>query len=156
MLSQYLRRIIALEKLKKIVGIGIAVKDLEKATDLLCNCFGGRPGEVMEDPFSGMKFRMVRVADVDFELMEATMEEGPVGKFIHNRGEGLHHIAFAVDGVADRLNGLKNMGCRLIDEKPIEVLGVKTGFVHPKSFFGVMIELTEFPEGYSLPGSDPV
>lgn len=144
-----------MEKLKKIVGIGIAVKNLQSATDLLCSCFGGKPSEIMEDPFSGMKFRMVRIADVDFELMEPTIEEGPVGKFIRNRGEGIHHIAFAVDHVEDRLNGLKDMGCRLIDEKPVEVLGVKTAFVHPKSFFGVMIELTEFPDSYSLPGSDP-
>ena len=143
-----------MEKLKKIVGIGVAVKNLEEATNLLVRVFGGAAGDIMEDPFSGMKFRMVRVADVDFELMEPLHDQGPIGKFIQKRGEGIHHIAFAVDGVADRLQGLKNMGCRLIDETPVEVLGVKTAFVHPKTFFGVMIELTEFPEHFALPGSE--
>lgn len=143
-----------MEKLKKIVGIGVAVKNLEAATDLLVKAFGGVASDIIEDPFSGMKFRMVRVADVDFELMEPLNDQGPIGSFIQKKGEGIHHIAFAVDGVAERLKGLKSMGHRLIDETPVEVLGVKTAFIHPKSFFGVMIELTEFPEHYALPGSE--
>ena len=139
----------------QVSGIGVAVKNLEEATNLLVRAFGGIPTDIIEDPFSGMKFRMVRVADIDFELMEPIGDQGPIGTFIQKRGEGIHHIAFAVDGVADRLKGLKDMGCRLIDETPVDILGVKTAFVHPKTFFGVMIELTQFPEEYPLPESEP-
>jgi methylmalonyl-CoA/ethylmalonyl-CoA epimerase len=142
--------------LKKITEIGVAVRDLEKVTDALVRCFGGEAGEVFEMPQFGMRFRMVRIADVDFELMEPTDENGMIARFICTHGEGLHHVAFAVDRAADRMADLKEKGCRMINDTPLDLLGGKVGFLHPGSFGGIMFELIEYPGEYIPPGSGPL
>ena len=141
-------------KLKKITEVGIAVKDLEKTTRLMVDLLGGQAGEITEVPLFGMRFRMVKLANIEFELMEPTDENGLIARFIRDRGEGLHHVAFAVDDLAARLTFLKEQGCKMINETPLDLLGGKVGFVHPKAFSGVMFELIEYPRGYVFPDGD--
>jgi methylmalonyl-CoA/ethylmalonyl-CoA epimerase len=140
-----------LVKLKKITEVGIAVKDLERTTQLFVDLLGGEAGDIMDMPIFGMRLRMVKLANVDFEIMEPTDENGLIAKFISDRGEGLHHVAFAVDELAGRLGILKEQGCKLINETPLDILGGKVGFVHPKAFSGVMFELIEYPKDYEFP-----
>lgn len=78
--------------------------------------------------------------------MESTDPEGPVGKFIEKKGEGVHHVAFAVDNVQEALNEASENGVMLIDKQPRKgAEGLNIAFLHPKSTFGVLTELCENP-----------
>ena len=80
-------------------------------------------------------------------LLESTDPEGPIGKFVEKNGGGMHHIAFAVDDVAQALNEAEAAGCQLIDKAPRGgAEGLQIGFLHPKSTLGVLTELCEKPE----------
>ncbi|MGD1153634.1 MAG: VOC family protein [Syntrophales bacterium] len=134
--------------LKNITEVGVAVRDLEKTTQMLVDILGGEAGQVLDVPAFGMRFRMVRLGNVDLELMEPTDPDGMIAKFIQTKGEGLHHIAFAVDDIGESIMRLKEKGCKLVNEKPLEILGGKVVFLHPKSFSGIAIELIEYPEDW--------
>jgi methylmalonyl-CoA/ethylmalonyl-CoA epimerase len=84
------------------------------------------------------------VGQTKLELLESTDPEGPIGKFIEKRGEGIHHLAFAVKGIEDKLKFAEGAGIRLIDTVPREgAEGLQIAFLHPKSTFGVLTELCE-------------
>jgi len=84
------------------------------------------------------------IGQTKIELLESTDPEGPVGKFIEKRGEGIHHIAFAVDQIEDKLRKAEAAGIRLIDSTPRKgAEGLSIAFLHPKSTFGVLTELCE-------------
>jgi methylmalonyl-CoA/ethylmalonyl-CoA epimerase len=134
--------------LKNITEVGVAVRDLEKTTRMLVDILGGEAGQVLDVPAFGMRFRMVRLGNVDLELMEPTDPDGMIAKFIQTKGEGLHHIAFAVDDIEESIMQLKEKGCKLVNEKPLEIFGGKVCFLHPKSFSGIAIELIEYPEDW--------
>lgn len=137
--------------MKQITEIGVAVKDLEKATRLFVDLLGAEAGEVITVDRYQMRYRMCRLGNVDFELMEPTGDKGVIADFIKARGQGLHHVAFAVEDLEARLASLKEMGVGLINEEPQELHGGKFAFVHPSSFAGVMFELIEYPDGFELP-----
>lgn len=134
--------------LKNITEVGVAVRDLEKTTQMLVDILGGEAGQVFDSSAFGMRFRMVRLGNVDLELMEPTDSDGMIAKFIQTKGEGLHHIAFAVDNIEESIMQLKEKGCKLVNEKPLEIFGGKVSFLHPKSFSGIAIELIEYPEDW--------
>ena len=82
------------------------------------------------------------MGDTKIELLESTDPEGPIGKFVEKKGPGIHHLAFAVENVADSLKHAERQGIRLIDEVPRKgAEGLQIGFLHPKSTFGVLTEL---------------
>lgn len=137
--------------MKQITEVGVAVKDLEKATRLFVDLLGAEAGEIITVERYQMRYRMCRVGNVDFELMEPLGEEGVIARFIRARGEGLHHVGFAVENLLDHLAALKEQGVPLIDEEPQELLGGTYAFVHPSAFSGVMFELIQYPEGSDLP-----
>lgn len=96
-----------------------------------------------------MAEQKVRVAflplgQTKLELLESTAPDGPVAKFIEQKGEGIHHVAIRVANIEEALASLKAKGVRLIDEKPrIGAHGAKIAFIHPKESHGVLIELCE-------------
>ncbi|MEJ2716022.1 MAG: VOC family protein [Deltaproteobacteria bacterium] len=137
--------------MKQITEVGVAVKDLEKATRLFVELLGAKAGEVITVERYQMRYRMCRLGNVDFELMEPLGEEGVIARFIETHGEGLHHVGFAVENLLDHLAALKEEGVPLIDEEPQELLGATYAFVHPSAFSGVMFELIQYPEGIDLP-----
>lgn len=137
--------------MKQITEVGVAVKNLEKATNILVDLLGAEAGEIITVKRYGMRYRMCRLGNVDIELMEPLDDRGVIAKFIKSRGEGLHHVAFAVDNLEKHLARLKEKGAELIDEEPKELHGGRYAFLHPSSFMGVMFELIEYPEGYQLP-----
>lgn len=141
--------------MKQITEIGVAVKDLEKATRVFVDLLGAEAGEIITVKRYGMRYRMCRLGNVDFELMEPLDDEGVIARFIQARGQGLHHVAFAVDDLEERLAHLKGNGAKLIDEEPKELHGGRYAFVHPSSFMGVMFELIEYPQGFELPEPHP-
>ena len=84
------------------------------------------------------------VGQTKIELLESTDPEGPIGKFIEKRGEGIHHIAFAVDNIEEQLKHAEEEGVRLIDSTPRKgAEGLDIAFLHPKSTSGVLIEICE-------------
>ena len=85
------------------------------------------------------------------KMHEDLLSDPEVSDFIKARGQGLHHVAFAVEDLEARLASLKEMDVGLINEEPQELHGGKFAFVHPSSFAGVMFELIEYPDGFELP-----
>jgi len=94
-----------------------------------------------------VKTAFFRVGDTKIELLESTDREGPIGKFIEKKGEGIHHMAFAVEDLDTKLKTAGEQGVRLIDKQPRKgAEGLNIAFLHPKSTFGVLTELCEAPK----------
>ncbi|MFO8129110.1 MAG: methylmalonyl-CoA epimerase [Bacteroidales bacterium] len=127
-----------------IEHIGIAVKDLDNAIPYYEKLLGSDCYAVEEVKDQKVKTAFFKVGQTKIELLESTDPEGPVGKFIEKKGEGLHHIAFAVSNLGERLKEAAGHGIRLIDQQPRKgAEGLDIAFLHPKSTFGVLTELCE-------------
>jgi methylmalonyl-CoA/ethylmalonyl-CoA epimerase len=93
-----------------------------------------------------VRVAMIPVDESRIELLEPTMDDSPVGKFLAKRGEGLHHVALHVDDISATLEELKAKGARLIsDEIQIGAGGHLYFFVHPASAGGVLLEICQDP-----------
>ncbi|HOG20353.1 MAG TPA: methylmalonyl-CoA epimerase [Salinivirgaceae bacterium] len=124
-----------------IEHIGIAVKNLDDAIPFFTKLLGQECYAIEEIKDQKVKTAFFKVGQTKIELLEPTDPEGPIGKFIEKRGEGIHHIAFAVDDVNAALKEAEEMNIRLIDKtgrKGAE--GLNIGFLHPKSTYGVLTE----------------
>ncbi len=127
-----------------IEHIGIAVKDLKQAISYYENVLGLKCYAVEEVKDQKVKTAFFKVGQTKIELLESTDPEGPIGKFIEKKGEGMHHIAFAVENIEQSLKDAENNGIRVIDKIPRKgAEGLEIGFLHPKSTFGVLTELCE-------------
>lgn len=125
-----------------IEHIGIAVLNLEEAIAYYQNILGLECYAIEEVKDQKVKTAFFKVGDTKIELLESTDPEGPIGKFIEKKGQGVHHIAFAVDQVDESLQDAESKGIQLIDKtgrKGAE--GLTIGFLHPKSTLGVLTEL---------------
>lgn len=131
-------------KVKRVNHVGIAVESLEDALTLWRDALGLEPVEVEEVAAMKVRAAKLRPGETDIELLESTDDEGPIGKFIANKGPGIHHICLEVDNIEDALAELAAAGYRLIDEEPrAGAGGCRVAFVHPKSCGGVLLELLE-------------
>ncbi|WP_183413550.1 methylmalonyl-CoA epimerase [Microbacter margulisiae] len=130
-----------------IEHIGIAVKDLDVAIPYYEKLLGSKCYAVEEVVDQKVKTAFFKIGQTKIELLAATDPEGPVGKFIEKKGEGIHHIAFAVKGLQEQLNVLAEDGIQLIDKSPRKgAEGLNIAFLHPKSTLGVLTELCEQPK----------
>jgi methylmalonyl-CoA epimerase len=128
---------------KKISHIGIAVSNMDEAIKLYSGILGLKVTGIETIQEQKVKSAMIPVGESRIELMESTDPEGPVGKFIAKRGEGIHHISLEVDDIDKMLEKLSKAGVELIDKKArIGASGNKIAFVHPKSMHGVLLELS--------------
>lgn len=127
-----------------IEHIGIAVKSLEQAISYYENVLGLKCYAIEEVKDQKVKTAFFKVGQTKIELLESTDPEGPIGKFIEKKGEGMHHMAFAVENIEQCLKDAENNGIRVIDKTPRNgAEGLEIGFLHPKSTFGVLTELCE-------------
>ena len=127
-----------------IEHIGIAVKNLEESILYWEKIFGLKCYAVEEVKDQKVKTAFFMVGQTKIELLESTDPEGPIGKFIENKGEGIHHMAFAVNDLEKALAETEANGVRLIDKEPRKgAEGLHIGFLHPKSTYGVLTELCE-------------
>ncbi len=125
-----------------IEHIGIAVKNLEESIKYYENVLGLKCYAVEEVKDQKVKTAFFMVGQTKIELLESTDPEGPIGKFIEKKGEGIHHLAFAVDNVAEALAETEQKGIQLIDKAPRKgAEGLNIAFLHPKSTSGVLTEL---------------
>lgn len=127
-----------------IEHIGIAVTNLTDAISFYENVLGLVCYNIEEVPEQKVRTAFFKVGQVKIELLESTDPDGPIGKFIKNRGEGIHHLAFAVKDLEEKLRFAESKSVKLIDEKPRKgAEGLDIAFLHPKSTTGVLIELCE-------------
>jgi len=135
-------------ELTHIEHIGIAVKDLDKAIDYYEKILGVRCYAIEEVTDQKVKTAFFKIGQTKIELLESTDPEGPVGKFIEKKGEGIHHMAFAVKNIEQALEEVEDKGIRLIDHTPRKgAEGLDIAFLHPKFTFGVLTEFCENKTG---------
>ena len=128
----------------KIEHIGIAVKDLEKSNQLFGALFGEKHYKTEEVLSEGVKTSFFQTGPNKIELLEATNPESPIAKFIAKKGEGIHHIAFAVTDIKAEIKRLKEEGFVVLNEIPKKGADNKlVAFLHPKTTNGVLIELCQ-------------
>ncbi|MEM8866969.1 MAG: methylmalonyl-CoA epimerase [Verrucomicrobiota bacterium] len=128
----------------KIDHLGIAVRDLDTAIDYYTNALGFTCEGREEVPSQKVKTAFFAVGEVHLELLEPTEEDSPIGKFLQKNGEGIHHIAFAVDDITGQLANASESGVRLIHEVPFQGAADKlVAFLHPKSTGGVLTEFCQ-------------
>jgi methylmalonyl-CoA/ethylmalonyl-CoA epimerase len=130
--------------MEKIEHIGIAVKNLTEAEKTYTALLGVAPykREAVESEHVITSF--FKVGETKIELLEATSQESAIAKFIKKKGEGIHHIAYAVDDIISEMKRLKEQGFVLLNEAPKKGADNKLiCFVHPKSAGGVLTELCQ-------------
>jgi methylmalonyl-CoA epimerase len=127
---------------RDIHHVGVAVDDLDAAVETYRRLFGAEVEHRERVADQGVEAASLRVGGSRVELLAALGPETPVGKFLAERGPGMHHVAFEVDDVASELDRLAGDGAELIDEQPKRGLfGLEVAFVHPHATGGVLAEL---------------
>jgi methylmalonyl-CoA/ethylmalonyl-CoA epimerase len=127
-----------------IEHIGIAVKNLENSISLYETIFGLSCYRIEEVADQKARTAFFKIGQTKIELLESTDPEGPISKFIQKRGEGVHHLAFAVHNIEEIIEEAEKAGIKLIDSIPrAGAEGLDIAFLHPKSTSGVLIELCE-------------
>jgi len=128
--------------IKKIKHIGVAVDDLQAARDFFQETFDLSTSD--QENFGELLFSFIPMEGTNLELLQSTEADGQIAKFIQKRGQGIHHIAMEVDDIQGELDCLKGKGLKLINEKPYRNAHQElVAFIHPKSTFGVLIELIQ-------------
>jgi methylmalonyl-CoA/ethylmalonyl-CoA epimerase len=128
----------------KIDHIGVAVKNLEESLKFYQETLGLELHgvEIVEE--QKVKVAFLPIGDTEIELLESTDVDGPIAKYIANKGEGVQHIAYRVDDIEKAIADMQSKGVRMIDEKPrYGAGGAKIAFCHPKSTNGVLVELCQ-------------
>ncbi|MFY7666929.1 methylmalonyl-CoA epimerase [Flavobacterium sp.] len=128
----------------KIEHIGIAVRDLAAANSLYEKLLGATPYKEETVESEGVKTSFFENGPNKIELLEATTTDSAIAKFIEKKGEGIHHIAFAVADIQAEMTRLREAGFTLLNETPKRGADNKwVCFVHPKSANGVLVELCQ-------------
>lgn len=130
--------------MEKVDHIGIAVKKLEDSLPYYTEILGLKLIHIEEVPSEKVRVAFIDSGNVKLELLEPTDESSAVYSFIEKKGEGIHHVAFGVTNIQERLDDLKEKGVRLIQETPkVGAGGAQVAFIHPKSSGGVLYELCD-------------
>ena len=125
-----------------IEHLGIAVKSIEEALPYYEQVLGLKCYNIEEVADQKVKTAFFKIGQTKIELLESTSPDGPIGKFIEKKGQGIHHLAFAVENSTEALKLAEERGVTAIDKvsrKGAE--GLNIGFLHPKSTLGVLTEL---------------
>ncbi len=133
-------------KVSHIEHIGIAVTSIDEAIPYWENVLGLKCYNIEEVADQKVKTAFFMVGQTKIELLESTSPDGSIAKFIDkNNGKGgVHHLAFAVDGIEDALADAESKNVQLIDKTPrAGAEGLTIAFLHPKSTMGVLTELCE-------------
>lgn len=130
--------------LKKVDHIGIAVKNLDETIPYYTETLGLTVLKIEEVASESVRVAFIDAGNVKLELLEPMSEKSAIHSFIEKKGEGIHHIAFGVEGIEERMNELREKGVRILNEQPkIGAGGAQVAFLHPKSSYGVLYELCD-------------
>lgn len=128
--------------MNKLEHIGIAVKNLEASNALFTKLLGTAPYKTETVEREGVRTSFFRVGNVKIELLEATRPDSAIATFIEKRGEGIHHLAFDVDSVQQKIIDFNVAGFKTLSDKPMPGADDKLiAFLHPKSTNGVLVEI---------------
>jgi methylmalonyl-CoA/ethylmalonyl-CoA epimerase len=130
-------------KLTKINHIAVVVADIDEALKFWRDAMGIKVDHIEDVPSQKSQVAFLPVGESEVELVKPTSPDTGAGKFLAERGGGMHHLCFEVDDLVGMLAQLKGKGVRLINEEPVELPGRRMAFVHPKSTGGVLVELYE-------------
>ena len=131
--------------LEQLDHIGIAVSNLTEVIETLRDAFNAEPA--FQETLNDQKVHVAGyiLGQVAIEYLEPASEDSPIQKFLQKRGNGIHHLAFRVKNLETKLSQLQSKGYRLIDAYPrTGAEGKKIAFLHPGSFNGILIELSEY------------
>ena len=129
-------------ELTHIEHLGIAVKSIEACLPYYEGVLGLKCYNIEEVADQKVKTAFFKVGQTKIELLEPTSEDSTIAKFIEKKGEGIHHIAFAVPDVQAALTEAEEKGVRLIDKAPRGgAEGLDIAFLHPKSTCSVLTDL---------------
>ena len=123
--------------------VGVAVKDIGAALKFFQEVLGTPPADIQSLPDQGVRAALIEVGQTRLDLLEPLSDDTPIGRFVERRGEGLHHLALNVSGLAGNLKKLEEHGVELVDREPREGLSGMIAFIHPRSVFGILTELVE-------------
>ncbi|MBP7809317.1 MAG: methylmalonyl-CoA epimerase [Bacteroidia bacterium] len=130
--------------IKKIEHIGIAVKNLDNSNALFKKLFGSEHYKIEKVESEGVSTSFFMLGETKIELVASTTNDSSIAKFIEKKGEGIHHIAYAVDDIISEMERLKKEGFELINQQPKDGADNKLiCFLHPKSTNGVLVELCQ-------------
>jgi methylmalonyl-CoA/ethylmalonyl-CoA epimerase len=133
--------------IERLMKIGIATKDMDRTAAILADALGVVPTEAFAHQPSGMRFRILKLGDFYFEVMEPTGSEGPIAQFIEQHGEGLQHMTFKVSDIEQTMADLKGKGAHFTSSAPVKLnsaLGpMEFVFMTPRKSNGVLIQLME-------------
>ncbi len=131
-------------KLSRVDHVGIAVRDLDAAIRHFVERYGVEVESRETIPQDKVEEAMIKIGESYIQLLQPTSEDSPVAKFLEKRGEGMHHLGFAVEDLEGLLADLASKGAQLIDQSPRRGGGGKmVAFVHPKDGLGTLIELVQ-------------
>ena len=130
--------------MNKLEHIGSAVKNLEESNALFTRLLGTAPYKTETVEREGVRTSFFNVGNVKIELLEATRPDSAIAMFIEKRGEGIHHLAFDVDNVQQKIQDFSADGFRVLSENPLPGADNKViAFLHPKSTNGVLTEICQ-------------
>ncbi len=134
-------------KILKIDHLGIAVKSIDEGKNFWTDVLGLQLTATETVQEQKVTTAFFPVGESEVELLESTSPDGPIGKYIEKRGEGIQHVAFRVENIEEALAELKAKGIPLIDEKPRRGAGgAMIAFLHPKATSGILVELSQRDE----------
>lgn len=130
--------------MEKIEHIGIAVRSLEASNRLFSKLLGKEPYKIETVESEGVRTSFFEVGGVKIELLEAIRSDSPIAKFIEKKGEGVHHLAFAVNDIKESVSKREADGFAMINAQPKDGADNKLiAFLHPKSTNGVLVEMCQ-------------
>ncbi|MBL7850952.1 MAG: methylmalonyl-CoA epimerase [Cyclobacteriaceae bacterium] len=130
--------------MNKLEHIGIAVRNLEESNRLFTRLLGVEPYKMETVEREGVRTSFFRVGDVKIELLESTRPGSAIDTFIEKRGEGIHHLAFDVHDVQQKIVEFTHDGFKVLTDKPLPGADNKViAFLHPKSTNGVLVEICQ-------------
>jgi methylmalonyl-CoA epimerase len=134
-------------QLGKIHHVAVVVRSLDAALTFYRDLLGLELETVMDIPSDRVRIAFLPIGEVKVELVEPTDDTTGVARFLESRGEGFHHVCFEVDNLAESLLRLEIDGVELIDTAPRRGAEGPVAFIHPRSCYGVLVELIEAPGG---------
>jgi len=128
---------------ENVEEVVLAVENQDEAVALFEELFGLEFKDSWTVPIDKMKVKCARIGDTQFHIVASTSPDALIDKYIRDRGEGIHHIAFRVNNLDELIARLKKKGLKLVPEEPRSGMSSRYIFVHPKSAHGLLIELIE-------------
>lgn len=129
--------------IENVEEVVLAVENQDEVVALFEELFGLEFNESWTIPVDNMKVRCARIGNTQFHIVASTSPSGLIPKFIRDKGEGIHHIAFRVKDLDEIISKLKKKGMRIVPEEPRSGRSSRYIFIHPKSAHGLLIELIE-------------